>query len=133
MYLPHIDDTGGEAKHTFRFWVQDKVSGVRAPMELGVDNQFNAVFLRVDGSRAIQGARVIPSASDAPRTVTVDPQLAKAHMKLCGGKQLENADEERVRLNYLSEMEKLLATKPNCPGCERGAVTRKYQEKMLAC
>ena len=92
-------------------------------MELAVDQQFNAVFLRADTNRNIQNAKVSP--------IKVDPKLAKAHMKLCGNRVLKNEEEESVRLEYLAEMDRMLVENPKCQGCELGAITRKYQEKML--
>lgn len=141
--LPHIDSTGSAISHTFRFWIVDALTGARVPMELAVDKSFNAVHMRVDDARGIQpnyGASVVPKQPVAgnvivegqhARVVSVSPELAAAHMRLCGGRRLDNMDQEIVRQDYLKELATLIDDNPDCQGCERGAVTRKYQHRML--
>lgn len=141
--LPHIDSTGGDASHVFKFWVLDNGTGARVPMELAVDKAFNAVHMQIDEARKIQpnyGAAIIPRqpvsgnvvvAGQKARVVSVSPELTAAHMRLCGGRQLEIQEQEFVRQDYLKEMAELIESNPGCPGCERGAVTRKYQHLML--
>ncbi|MEN6605238.1 MAG: hypothetical protein ABFD86_22740 [Bryobacteraceae bacterium] len=142
--IPTLEHTGGETKHTMRFWVIERMTGARVPMELQLDQHLNAVCLRIDPTKSIVAKHAAPNppVSEAHGTVringkrativTITPELAVAHTKLCGGRKLEQPEEEAVRQAYLAELSDMQAQNPKCTDCARGAVTRKYQDKMLA-
>jgi len=129
----------------FKFWAVDVGNGLRVPYRLHLDPQFNALELEVDPERQIQNMQTAKrnprneitwGVDDAGRRVpTHIPQdLVEAHRKVVGGQVLSDPAEESIRQAYLRDLEAMVAASGDeeCSGCQFGALTRKYQDLMMA-
>ena len=138
MNWPKINPSSavGETAHVFRFWVVDPSTGNRVPHVLKVDRQLNAVSLDIDPERRIETAKgpsLVQVAPDGKKLeVRVPRELVDAHLRLTAGRPLDDRGQETIRLQYLAEIEQAKLDNPGCTDCELGAITRKYQDRMLA-